>query len=360
MEIPSKIKDFIAYILFWIAYFHLYILFRFIGHSEVSHPLGENIPFETGEALFYAFTAGIAVGILFGVSELIFDIKWFKKQSFGRLILLKAFFYLLIFSVVMAYISISNVIRYLGAFEFALWAERFFNVQILIIMSYYFIGVVLVSSVKQLSQMMGKGNLVRILLGKYHKPIEEERIFMFLDLKSSTTIAEELGHVRYSRLIQDCFDELSVVKKYKAEVYQYVGDEAVLSWKTKEGLQRANCLKAYFAFHQKLEKKSTKYIKKYGITPFFKAGVHIGRVTVAEVGSIKKEIAFHGDTLNTAARVQAHCNILEQKVLITDRLKSRLDGQNDFSMEHIGSVELRGKMKEVELYAVDSKGFNEA
>ena len=37
------------------------------------------------------------------------------------------------------------------------------------------------------------------------------KILMFLDLKDSTKIAEELGHIEYSKFIQDCFIDLNKV-----------------------------------------------------------------------------------------------------------------------------------------------------
>ena len=54
---------------------------------------------------------------------------------------------------------------------------------------------------------------------------------MFLDMKSSTTIAEQLGHVRFYTLLNELFHEISQpVLQTKAEIYQYVGDEVVLTW----------------------------------------------------------------------------------------------------------------------------------
>ena len=61
---------------------------------------------------------------------------------------------------------------------------------------------------------------------------------MFLDLKSSTTHAEQLGHIKYSQLIQDCFYELTeVVTRREAQIYQYVGDEIVLTWPYEKGIK---------------------------------------------------------------------------------------------------------------------------
>jgi len=48
----------------------------------------------------------------------------------------------------------------------------------------------------QVSDKFGPGNLWRFIRGRYYQPRQEERIFMFLDLKSATTIAEKIGDER--------------------------------------------------------------------------------------------------------------------------------------------------------------------
>ena len=101
---------------------------------------------------------------------------------------------------------------------------------------------------RQINLMLGEKNLRKFLMGKFYQPREEERIFMFLDLRSSTTIAEKLGHEKYSRLMQDCFNDLGVVIENDAEIYQYVGDEAVLTWSMEGGLKDQNCIRAFFTF----------------------------------------------------------------------------------------------------------------
>ena len=72
---------------------------------------------------------------------------------------------------------------------------------------------------------------------------------MFLDLKSSTSHAERLGHIKFSRLLQDCFNDLTdTVKKFNMEIHKYIGDEVVLTWKPETGLKNSNCLRAYFDY----------------------------------------------------------------------------------------------------------------
>jgi adenylate cyclase len=146
-------------------------------------------------------------------------------------------------------------------------------------------------------------------MGKYHHPVEEERIFMFLDMKSSTTIAESLGHVKYFQMLKEYFFDLSVaVIDYAGIIYQYAGDEMIISWKLKDGLKNNNSIACFFAMKRAMEIQTVKYKRQFGVVPEFKAGLHCGMVTAGEIGSLKKEIIFTGDVLNTSARIQGLCN----------------------------------------------------
>ena len=192
-----------------------------------------------------------------------------------------------------------------------------------------------------------------MLLGTYKKPKEEKRVFMFLDLKSSTTIAETLGHFKYSQLIQDSFYDLNdIVPTYSAEIYQYVGDEAVLSWPYHKGLANNNCVALFFAFQTILKSRNSYYMNKYGLVPEFKAGLHGGKLMVAEVGVVKKELAFHGDVINTSARIQSECNTYNVAVLISEALKEDLQADSKYAMKPIGSLLLKGKKKELNVFAI--------
>ena len=198
-----------------------------------------------------------------------------------------------------------------------------------------------------------------MIKGEFYHPKEENRIFMFLDLKSSTTIAEQLGHSKYSQLIQTCFLDVSdLVIKHKADIYQYVGDEIVLSWSIEDGLKDLNCIKFYFNYRDLLESKRNYYESKFGLVPQFKAGLEMGSVMVAEVGEIKREIAYHGDVLNTAARIQACCNEFNRKVLISENIESALSEITNNEYELMGDIQLKGKQKNLKIYAVSDLILN--
>jgi adenylate cyclase len=176
---------------------------------------------------------------------------------------------------------------------------------------------------------------------------------MFLDLKSSTTIAETLGHYKYSKLIQDCFFDINdVVSQFDAEIYQYVGDEVVLSWPYAKGLANKNCVALFFEFQRVLHSKASYYQDKFGTIPEFKAGLHGGKLMVAEVGVIKKELAFHGDVINTSARIQAECNAHEVPILISEDLLRDLNFKDHYRSTSMGNVLLKGKRNALEIFTI--------
>lgn len=191
-----------------------------------------------------------------------------------------------------------------------------------------------------------------------HKPFSEvERIFMFLDIRSSTTIAEELGHVQYFALLNDFFRDIAEpISNNKGYIYQYVGDEVVVSWTLDDGLTNANCLQCFFDIVDIMGKHAHKYVDKYGVRPSFKAGMHYGKVSTGTVGTLKKEIIYTGDVLNTASRIEGLCNKHEVDLLLSKSLVDMLPLNDTFQAKRIGEISLRGKTTEVMLFTVEKAG----
>ncbi len=200
----------------------------------------------------------------------------------------------------------------------------------------------------------GPGIFIDFLLGKYFRPRREERIFMFLDLRSSTTIAEQLGEEKYFHFLKEVFKDVTPPILYaKGEIYQYVGDEIIVSWKMHNGLENINCINSFFEIKKTLSSKSAEYLTKYGIVPEFKAGLHYGHVMAGEIGVVKRDITFLGDVLNTTARIQEKCNEFGVNILFSKYLSEKLMSPfNDFSPKQIGEISLRGKQEKVILFTI--------
>lgn len=199
---------------------------------------------------------------------------------------------------------------------------------------------------------MGPGYFRDVLSGIYNSPVEEYRVFMFLDLTSSTTLAESSGHHLYSSLIQDCFRDLSeIILSSDAQVYQYVGDEAVLTWKAGKNFDREECFLFYYSYMELLESKEDFYEEKYGLIPHFKASVTEGLVTATEVGLVKSEIAYHGEVLHIGARILSMCNKLGASLLVSSAVADNCTFRK-YNYLSIPDVKVRGKQEAVEIYKV--------
>ena len=204
----------------------------------------------------------------------------------------------------------------------------------------------------RLNDQYGSGS-VSYLAGRYHRPQQELRIFMFLDMRSSTSIAEDLGHVRYFQLLNELFSDITDhIVDQRGEIYQYVGDEISVSWPLKRGLDRQRCIRCFLNIRNKLQSRAAYYNTRYGIAPAFKAGFHYGEVTTGEVGLVKKERIFSGDVVNTAARIQNMCNEHNVDNLISKELLDLLLPKGDLPVREIGSIALKGKRSAVSLWTL--------
>ncbi len=340
---PQKLKIIRDYAIGWTLAFYFLSIVRGVGTVEEG-----SVQINFWVSIAFASIIGPIFGSISAFAEILTEERYYKRISLARLLILRLSYALLILTtlVILAYgLCVWLLDINLTLVEFAFEPGSF-------AIYFYILFVDLsMTAIRQVSLLLGEGKVSDLLLGRFYTPREEERIFMFLDLQSSTEIAEKLGHIKYSQFIQDCFSDLAVVAENEAEIYQYVGDEAVLTWKREPGLSENNCLNSYFRFKSELLKNQDHYRNNYGVVPFFKAGLNIGLVTVTEVGRFKKEIAFHGDAINTAARIQGQCNVLGKELLISGELKSLLP-ENGFRFEGQGHVQLRGKGGEVAIFSV--------
>ena len=354
-----KIYKIIPFGLIWLVFGITYLILEkgLLGDLDYYPSTGNPYDFGGGNILITLIFITIS-GLIVGTFEILYLSRLFDKAHFGKKILYKSGIYIVIMiSFLLVLTVISNAIElHTGILNKQIWN----NVWIFL-MSFAFWSVVIYLTVligvslffSEVSDNIGLLVLHNFFIGKYHRPIEEERIFMFLDMKSSTTIAEKLGHVRYFEMLKEYYSDFSeAIIQYAGEIYQYVGDEIVVSWKLKSGLHNYNCLKCFFAMKESLLNQSRKYMSKFGISPSFKAGLHLGRVTTGEIGVIKKDIIFTGDVLNTTARIQGLCNNYNVDILISDQLKNKMLPGPDFQIRALGKTELRGRKEEVELFTV--------
>lgn len=315
-------------------------------------------PYHFSTAIFTAAITALMLGLLIGTIEILYFNKLFLKKSLFKKIIYKTTIYL---SIIILFLLVNRIVYNsielkTGVFTKQVWnnTREFFVSFVFLSTAVYLATVVSLSLFyTEISDNLGQGILANFFTGKYHTPKEEERIFMFLDMKSSTTIAENIGHIKYFEMLREYFSDMSEpIIEHSGKIYQYVGDEIIVSWKLKDGLQNNNCIKCFFAIKAAINNQRNKYNEKFGLLPGFKAALHFGRVTTGEIGIIKKDITFTGDVLNTTARIQGLCNTYNVDLLISDDLMEKLHLDSKFQIKSLGENELRGKGEKIKLFTI--------
>lgn len=303
-------------------------------------------------AIITSLTIGYSLGLVLGLIEEFILFNKFKRRPMYSLLITRTIIYAAtVFTCLVIFISISRAIALDYSFSQAVEEyvkHEMFRYDFMFSIATCFV----INFIMQIDKFFGPGVFRKLLSGKYHSPREEERIFMFIDMKGSTGMAEKLGDLKFSYLLQDFFYDVNQAISYtNGEIYQYVGDEVVVSWPIHKKLNKEKCIECFFLIENILNNKKSAYYKQYQVVPEFKAGVHYGKVIAAWVGELKKEIVYHGDVLNTTARILSQCKELKHNLLISEELYNLLDNHNDYNPVNLKDIFLRGKEKPINLVA---------
>ena len=312
-----------------------------------------------GPSAEYSFLVSLAInvgsgliGALMGGSLLVFFVNVrYRDKPYGHTII----------AVILCFIAIIAIIAILIAFisgpivtgkEFFPTLTRMMprTLKALIVWS---MVVTITQLLLQVNSKFGQGIFLNVIKGKYNTPKPEEKMFMFLDLNSSTRIAETLGDEKYHALLKDFFSDITTpILENRGEIYQYVGDEVVIAWNYQDGSQNQHVIKCFYDMKLQIKKYEQKYLRKYGLVPTFKAGIHGGRVIAGEVGVIKRDITYSGNVLNTASRILNKCAELKAELIASDDVLSALGLLKEYIPKPLGAIHLRGKEESILLNAL--------
>jgi len=274
--------------------------------------------------------------------QIIFDRS--KRQfSFGKMLLRKVFYYLT--GIIMVFLFIKLTVEF-----FDQSFNHFHFIKFLIIWS---VAASFNVVLKNIYDHFDRSIFKSWVTGRYYVPAEEERIFLFLDINGSTSIAESLGSKHYFNFLND-FHKLveKAVINFDGELYQYVGDEAIISWNLPNGLANNNAIEAFFDIEHTMAKNAAYFNKTYGVIPKIKGSLHYGPVTKGELGNIKKDFAYTGDVLNTTARMYSLCKHKNDSLVISRRLLNLFDDVSNFKITPHGYFIPRGKQEKIFVFSL--------
>ncbi len=272
---------------------------------------------------------------------------WFLRLRFTRDFALSSVIVLTLFLVGRAagqVITTGNPRRFVASF---------IEGHLVLALPFFVVVTVAVQFVLQMNRIVGANVLRYFATGAYHRPKAEERVFLFLDLEGSTQLAERLGSERYFELLRRVVDDLTdPVLEAEGEIYQYAGDEVVITWPLARGVRTANCVRCFFAVRAVIAAQADRYRADFGVVPRFRGGLHGGRVTGGELGDLRRQIVFVGDILNTAARLEEHAKRAGLDLVASGALLERLTLPPGVDAARCGDLALRGKEAPVAAYGL--------
>ncbi|PYM54132.1 MAG: hypothetical protein DMD77_24405 [Candidatus Rokuibacteriota bacterium] len=208
----------------------------------------------------------------------------------------------------------------------------------------------------QMGRLVGERTLRNIVFGRYHRSRTEERFFLFVDIAGSTPLAERIGPAAVHRFLGEVFRLASdPIDDHRGEVYQYVGDEIVITWTVAEGRDGARPVACFFAIEQALAWAAPEFEREFGAVPRLRAALHGGPVITGEVGGSRRAIVYHGDVMNTTSRIEQATRDLERQFLVSGDAMERLADLGGFALDDLGLQRLRGRAGAMHVYAVAAK-----
>jgi adenylate cyclase len=203
------------------------------------------------------------------------------------------------------------------------------------------------------NSLLGQNVLLNFITGQYYRPRVEPRVFLFLDMEGSTGWAERLGPLDFHRLLNRFVPDVTEpMVAARGEIHRYIGDELIATWKVEGGIQSARCIVVWFDAMDRLADQAPEYVREFGAAVAAPAGLDCGPVVTGEMGSVRREIVFLGDTVNTTARIQDLCRQTGDRVLASADLIDRLELPAETAKRSLGDLRLRGKGADLALYAL--------
>ena len=202
----------------------------------------------------------------------------------------------------------------------------------------------------KVTPLVGSRTLWRTLVGLYMKPRREERTILFMDLIGSTALTEQIGDAGFMRFFNDAlFDMTQAIFRNGGQIYRYVGDEIIMTWPAHDAHRAVQCV---FEIQDALRERRPYFEQRYGRSPRFRYGLHIGSVMVGELGDLRVEIAMLGDAINTTKRIEDSCRQFDFNIMASSEYVDRIELPEKFHAVPVDAISLRGKSEKLRLYGL--------
>ena len=208
-----------------------------------------------------------------------------------------------------------------------------------------------------INDLLGPGVLFAFVAGRYYHPRLEERALLFIDMRSSTAIAENSRRGALPSISQSLrYRPIARHLGGRRRNPQICRRRGHFQLEARRSRNEVGCVRACFSALDRLAEGGPAYERDFGFRADFRAGLHCGPVVVGELGFVKKEIALIGDAMNTTQRTLDACREANCRVLVSAALLDRIVPlPAGVTARALGPMPMRGKEQSVlALYALEA------
>ena len=324
-----------------------------LGVALVTAALGAGYSIASGGMPLFGALAGLLIGLFLAAFELFFVQTpagaWLRRLPLILFIIVAVFIWLLLigFSIYVATPSLLGIDLYPYEFDARDANGMIFALGLAFLSMFYL----------RIRSLIGGRVLFNFFIGRYHQPVHDERVFMFLDIADSTRLSEQFGDVKIQALIgRFFFDIARPIAERGGETYRYIGDEVVVSWPMAKAVKDAQCVRCVFDVQDLLASRGEEYQRLFGVVPRFRVGMHGGPVTVGEVGDSRRAIVYFGETITRAVALQGACKRVGHDFLVSADLMEKLAVGEECHSKFLRSLELFPDGTTIDAYALSRAG----
>ena len=184
---------------------------------------------------------------------------------------------------------------------------------------------------------------------------KREATILFTDIRGFTTLSENLDPKDVVTLINSIFTPLShIITENKGMVDKYIGDAIMAIYNAPINVPKHPALACKSAVLMQLEiKKINKTLKAKGFKEISMGiGINTDFVAVGNMGSDTKfNYSALGDGVNLASRLESSTKVVGEHILISKSTYDRIN-KEEFICKNQGTIKVKGKEKEVEIYSL--------
>jgi adenylate cyclase len=184
---------------------------------------------------------------------------------------------------------------------------------------------------------------------------------VFSDIRGFTTLSENTDPAMLLKLLNEYFEHMAkIIYENKGNLNKFIGDGLMIIYGaplSDESVSKDACNAVYSAIKmiKSVESLNEKWKKDYPeINISIGVGIHTGEVIAGNIGSSQRlEYSALGDTVNLASRLEGVNKEKKTTIIVSENTYNHVKDKFDFLQ--LGSVKVKGRTKEVNIYTIKAQ-----